>query len=340
LIKMSKRGLATSVASRVGLLPVLERVGSRPALAVLVYHRIMRPESHRYDRAVIEATPEQFDEQMAMLKKRHSVLTPDELLDVIANPAKLRRFCVGITFDDGYRDNYDHAFPILKSHGLSAMFFVSTHYVDSRRLSWWDQVAFIVRSSARSTLTLEYPQKLVVNVDHDHPEEAIRTVLRAYSRSENVDLARYLAGVEEACGLRVPDEADDRQFMSWEEACEMDRAGMSIASHTHSHTILGNMTAERQREECRESRDRLKERNLTADALAYPVGSRTTFSATTISCAKEEGYRFGFSNYGGVNRPDAMDPFDVKRMNMGLDVTAPQLRLRLALSRASRRAAW
>lgn len=337
---MSRRGFATSIASRVGLLPLLERLGSRPALAVLVYHRIMPLDGHRYDKAVIEATPEQFDEQMRMLKKRHSVLTPDELLDLIANPRKLRHFHVAVTFDDGYRDNYDHAFPILKSHGLAAMFFVPTHYVDTRRLSWWDQIAFVIRSSKRSRLTLRYPQPIEVEVDLDNPDEAIRTVLRAFTRTKDADLARYIAAVEEACELRLPDEADVRQFMSWDEAREMDRAGMSIGSHTHSHGILGSMTAQQQREECRESRDRLKERNLTADVLAYPVGSLTTFSATTMRCAKDEGYRVAFSNYGGVNRPDAMDPFDVKRMNMSTDETATQLRLRLALSRASRRAAW
>ena len=337
---MSRRGLATSVASRLGLLPLLERVGSRPALAVLVYHRVMALDGHRYDKAVIEATPEEFDAQMGMLKKRHSVLTPGELLDLIANPKKLRHFHVAVTFDDGYRDNYDYAFPILKSHGLSAMFFVPTHYVNSRRLSWWDQIAFVIRRSERSTLTLRYPQLTVVNVDRDNPDEAIRTVLRAFTRTKDADLVRYLAAVEEACGMRLPAEADERQFMSWDEAREMDRAGMAIGSHTHSHGILGNMTAEQQREECRKSRQQLEERNLTADVLAYPVGTRTTFSATTIRCVRDEGYRVAFSNYGGVNRSDAIDPFDVKRMNMSTDETATQLRFRLALSRVSRRAAW
>ncbi|AKU98438.1 Polysaccharide deacetylase [Labilithrix luteola] len=336
---MNRRGLATSVASRAGLLQLLERAGARPALAVLVYHRVLSPDGHRYDKAVIEATPEEFDEQMGMLKRRHSVVTADELTDVILNPTKLRHFRVAVTFDDGYRDNYDHAFPILKSHGLSATFFVSTHYMDSRRLSWWDQVAYVIRKSRRSTLKLEYPKRVAVEVDRDAPDLAIQTILRLYTRS-NADLSCFLAAVEEACELRVPDEAEDRQFMSWQEAQEMKDAGMSIGSHTHSHGILAAMTAEQQRAECRESREQLKARNLTSDVLAYPVGSVTTFSATTIRCAKDEGYRIAFSNYGGVNRPDAMNPFDVKRMNMNIDETARQLRFRLALSRVSRRAAW
>lgn len=336
---MNRRGLATSVASRVGLLPLLERVGSRPGLAVLVYHRVMAVDGHRYDKAVIEATPEEFDAQMGMLKKRHAVLGPDELVDVIVNPRRLRHFRVAVTFDDGYRDNYDHAFPILKSHGLAAFFFVPTHYMDSRRLSWWDQVAYVIRRSGKPTLTIDYPQRVVVDVDPGNPDRAIQRVLRIYTRSD-ADLARFLAAVEEACEQRVPDEAEDRQFMSWAEAMEMSRAGMAIGSHTHSHSILAPLTAEEQRAEFRQSRAQLEARNLAADVLAYPVGSPTTFSATTVTCAKEEGYRVAFSNYGGVNLPDTMNPFDVRRLNMSVDETARQLRLRLALSRVARRAAW
>ncbi|MBX3259246.1 MAG: polysaccharide deacetylase family protein [Labilithrix sp.] len=320
---------------------MLERVGSRPALAVLLYHRILKPEGHRYDAGVIEATPEQFDAQMAMLKKRHSVLDPDELTDVVTNPRKLRHLRVAITFDDAYRDNYDHAFPILASHGLRATFFAPTRYLGTRRIPWWDQIAWAVRNARKSELRLTYPAELVARVDERDPEPAIRAVIRAYTRGgPEVDLARYLAAVEEACELRLPDEVDDRQFMSWEEAREMERAGMAIGSHTHSHGILANMSAADQKRECEESRSRLKEGSLSAETLAYPVGNRRTFSPTTVRCAREAGYRCAFSNYGGINVPDRMDPFDVRRIGMSLDVDVPELRMKLVLSGLAGRELW
>lgn len=337
---MNKRDLAASVASRTRIVSVLERLRSRPALAVLVYHRILRPEDHPYDRDVIEASPEQFDDQMRMLRKRYDVATPDELPGLVANPRQLRHFRVGITFDDGYRDNYTNAFPILKSHGLKAIFFLPTHFVGTMRLPWWDRIANLVRTSKRSTITLEYPKRVSVVVDRADPEPAIRTVIRAYTRSTGVELEKFLAEVERACDGPLPAEGTERQFLSFEEAAEMQAAGMGIGSHSHSHTVLGNMLPEDQRDECLRSREVLEASGLRADTFAYPVGQPTSFSKTTMGCVKEAGYRVAFSNYGGINLPDQLDPFDVRRLGMGMDEDVSRLRLRLALSQLRGRAVW
>lgn len=337
---MSRRRLASSLASRLGLVPLLERFGSRPGLAVLVYHRILDPSDHAYDRGVIEATPDEFDAQMRMLRARVAVVDPEELPELVAQPSKIRRFRVAITFDDGYLDNYTIAFPILKSHGLRATFFLATGYVGSRHLSWWDRIAYVVRHSDRSELRLHYPRPLVVKVDRDAPDEAVRTVLREYKRAKGVDFDRFAAGLEEACGVPMPTEAAERQFLAWDEAVEMARAGMGIGSHTHTHSLLANLSAEEQSEECRRSRTLLGEHRLSADTIAYPVGGPGTFSATTKSCAKEAGYRCAFSNYGGLNVPGRVDPWDVRRIGMDREENADQLRLRLALTSMARRQPW
>lgn len=337
---MKKRALATAIASRTKLVSVLERVATRPGLAVLVYHRILPTEGHEYDTAVIEAAPEQFDEQMGMLRKRYSVATPEELGDIIEHPKHLRHFRVAVTFDDGYRDNYTNAFPILKSHGLSALFFLSTQYVGTHRLPWWDRIAFTIRNTPLSRITLEYPSRVVVDIDPSDIDAAIRTIIRAYSRTPDVALERFLEEVERACGRALPEEAEERQFLSFEEATEMTRAGMGIGSHTHSHTILGNLSPAEQLQECEQSRDILRGKRLFPSCIAYPVGKRTSFTTATKTCVRESGYRYAFSNYGGINLPESMDRFDVQRLGMNLDETTPDLRFRLAMSRLRGRAAW
>jgi peptidoglycan/xylan/chitin deacetylase (PgdA/CDA1 family) len=337
---MNRRLLATRVASTLRLTPLLERFASRPGLAVLVYHRIASPVGFAYDTAVIEATPDEFDDQMRMLRKHHDVAGPEELFHLVEHPHEVKSFRVGITFDDGYLDNYEVAFPILKSHGLSATFFLPTHYVGSRHLPWWDQVAFLVRRADRAELILDYPKHLVVKVDREDVDSAIVSVLRAYTRAESVELGPYLAAVEKACGASLPSEAEQRQFLTWDEAATMQRAGMAIGSHTHSHNILATLSAEEQAKECRDSRALLRDRSLAAESLAYPVGKPTSFSRDTMRCAKDAGYRCAFTNYGGVNLPGRIDPFDVKRIGMSFGEDTSQMRLRLALTAASRRQAW
>lgn len=328
---MSTTAIAARLASRLFITSLLERVRARPVLVVLVYHRIMRLADSKYDPNVIEATPEQFDDQMAVLRKRHAVASPEEMSELIANPSKIKHTRVGITFDDGYRDNYTNAFPILKSHGHRAMFFLPTNYVGEMRLTWWDQIAWAVRHADRSELMFRYPRTVTIKIDRKDPTITIRKVLHLLTKSTDVDRKRFMTAVEEACGVTLPTHADDRQFLSWEEAQEMERAGMAMGSHTHSHEILSSLSPADQKAECIRSRELLHANKLKGDCLAYPVGHPESYSDATIEAAKAAGYRVAFTNFGGINTPDKMHAFQVRRLGMDVGDTIPYFRWRLAL---------
>ena len=89
----------------------------KPVLLVLNYHRIGDPGLTEYDDGVFSATAEDLDAQVRFLKRRFHVVGLDETLELIARRA-FRRAAVILTFDDGYRDNYDLAYPILSPDGL------------------------------------------------------------------------------------------------------------------------------------------------------------------------------------------------------------------------------
>lgn len=337
---MSRIERTAQIASRLKLTSLVERVRGRPVLLVLVYHRIMRLEDSRYDPNVIEATPEQFDDQMAALRKSHVVIDPEEICDLVANPSKLRAPRVGITFDDGYRDNYSIAFPILKSHGFKAMFFLPTHYVGEKHLTWWDQIGWVIRNTKRAAITLAYPRPVTIMIDRDAPTMTIRKVLHLMTKDSRVDRKRFMAEIARAADLAMPEQAEERQFLSWDEAREMERAGMMIGSHTHSHEILASIPEAEQKEQCRRSRELLVEHGIKADCLAYPVGHRDSYSDATIRAAKEAGYRFAFTNHGGLNTRKNMDRFSVQRLGMDSSNSLSEFRLRLALTNVSGRALW
>jgi len=129
--------------SRVGLTRVL-----RPRITVLLYHRVTDDVRDNLSVGI-----EQFDRQMSLLRQHCEVLPLAAILAARAIPPS-RRPQVGVTFDDGYLDNYAHAAPILRRHGIPAAFFVSTGLIgsdgrfphDRRRgnpqipLMTWDQV--------------------------------------------------------------------------------------------------------------------------------------------------------------------------------------------------------
>ena len=63
-----------------------------------------------------------------------------------------------ITFDDGYRDNYTLAFPILRKHGVQAVFFLPTAFIGTGKLPWWDVIAYIIKHSVKKHIHIEYPE--------------------------------------------------------------------------------------------------------------------------------------------------------------------------------------
>jgi peptidoglycan/xylan/chitin deacetylase (PgdA/CDA1 family) len=94
-----------------------------PRITVLLYHRVTDAVRDNLTTGIA-----QFDRHMSWLRKHCRVLSLEQVLDTKVIP-RSRQPLVCVTFDDGYRDNHDHAVPILVRHQLPAAFFVATGIV-------------------------------------------------------------------------------------------------------------------------------------------------------------------------------------------------------------------
>lgn len=96
-------------------------------VTVLAYHRIA---VSRND--VNAVSPSVFDKQMAYLKDHYDVINMSDFMGILADRKCLRRAVV-VTFDDGYRDNFTNAVPVLRKHGIPACFFISTGFMGNEK---------------------------------------------------------------------------------------------------------------------------------------------------------------------------------------------------------------
>lgn len=114
-------------------------VRGKYVIPILMYHSI-NPHIQKEDRLAI--TPEMFRKQMRFLRDRHyNVITLGEAADIIRDKKKAPRRTVAITFDDGYKDNYTYAFPVLKEYNFPATMFIIVNEVGREqgdRVSWDD----------------------------------------------------------------------------------------------------------------------------------------------------------------------------------------------------------
>ena len=310
----SKKDILAKVAAWSGVTRALESLRGRPSLLILTYHRVGDSQQTAYDSATFSCTAEELDWQVRWLKQRHEVLTLPETLDVVHGRVKPKGTSVLLTFDDGYRDNYELAFPVLRAHGASATFFLATAFVGTTQLPWWDEIAYMVKRAQTPRLVLSYPRAEVFELGEGSRAAAVVAVLRMFKRAPEVETERFLNELATATGCERPDKDSERHFVSWDEAREMQAAGMCFGSHTHTHELLGRLPYERQLEELRLSRE-IMERELgrEVDTLAYPRGKPDTFTETTFAALKEARYSTAFSFYSGVNVPGRIAPLNVLR---------------------------
>jgi peptidoglycan/xylan/chitin deacetylase (PgdA/CDA1 family) len=321
----SKRQLAAMVAGRLGLLRAIRFARLSRGLMVLGYHRIGDASRCPLDEGLVTTTPGRLAEHLTVLKRWTRIASLDEVEERYASGRPFQEPLSLVTFDDAYRDNYELAFPALQRAGVSGVFFVPTGLIEQRYLPWWDRVAYAIKHSRVDSCTLEYPSGLRVDSIRSAPRAVLLDLLGRYKNDADLDKERYVASIEDAMGARAADAVSDELFATWRQLKEMVEGGMCVGSHTHTHRLLYFLSCEEQREELARSRSLLRERlGVDARSIAYPVGSRGYFNATTRRVMGELGYRLGFSFYGGWN-PSPADPYDIRRIQVDHTVSAEML---------------
>ena len=137
---MSKRKVIISIllVTVIPLFLLINYGRNKYVVPILMYHSV-NPQSDPLIKRLI-LTPQAFERQMRFLKEhKYNVLTLESVVRLIKDKKKIPPGTVAITFDDGYRDSYTYAFPILKKYDLPATMFIIVREVErpqGDRLSW------------------------------------------------------------------------------------------------------------------------------------------------------------------------------------------------------------
>jgi peptidoglycan/xylan/chitin deacetylase (PgdA/CDA1 family) len=145
---------------------------SRPRMSVLMYHSVSNGNEdsvHPYYQ--VNTAPHVFKEQMRFLKQSGYAVVPlAEVARGVQSRALSKRNCVAITFDDGYRDFLEFAFPILRQYGFPATVFLPTAYIGDtprifkgRQCLTWSEVGELHKAGvAFGSHTVTHPQLYAV----------------------------------------------------------------------------------------------------------------------------------------------------------------------------------
>jgi peptidoglycan/xylan/chitin deacetylase (PgdA/CDA1 family) len=291
----------------------------RRTLSILAYHRVydMGEEAlFPFDPELVSATVKDFRWQMLALRRHFTPLALSSVVALMRRGEALPPRAVAVTFDDGHRDNYTHAFPVLREAGVPATIFLSTGYVGGPGTFWFDEAAFRLRTMPAGVRRIA---SLDLDLELDGMPSRVAATDRVLAALKAVPDARRheaLAEIARASGIARVDDARSA-VLDWEQVREMHANGVEFGSHTVTHPILSNASDAAIREELQESRRAIEARlDAPAETLAYPVGGEAAFDSRVVESAKACGYALGMTYVPGVNAWPLPDAFGVRRLHV------------------------
>jgi peptidoglycan/xylan/chitin deacetylase (PgdA/CDA1 family) len=325
---MSKTEHLARLVELSGFGRVARRLGAWSGVLVFGYHRIGHANGSA-DAGLWDVSPPMFEQQVLFLKKEFDVIGPDDLERV----ARLGRGrYVLLTFDDGYRDNFDEALPILTRHGLPATFFVTTRFLDDRRMPWWDEIAWMVRSSTRSELPASAQIDRTLSLATEARRKTASALIELYKRLPRESTGAFMDSVAEATGSGRHHGDDEESWMTWDDVRKLRASGMHVGGHTVNHPLLAGLSPDEQEEEIVGCKKRVEvELGEPMRYFAYPYGGRDSFDDHTTRCLAGHGVELAFSFYSGYQRFDEWNPYDVRRRGLGPTVSMNRFALMLTL---------
>jgi peptidoglycan/xylan/chitin deacetylase (PgdA/CDA1 family) len=273
-------------------------LGTRSLPVVVTYHRVVERFSARVDHIPsMFVSRAMLERHLDWLGRHYHIVTLDELGQRLES-GRTRRPLAAVTFDDGYRDVYENAFPLLQRKGIPAAVFVVTDLVGTSRIQLHDRLYLLLAAAcfngdaACSRLPgmladLGVPLRRVPRVVGELVQ-VLGLLLAALPQAQVEQLIECL----EAELVRPAPEPNAFRPLSWEMLIRMQRNDVTIGSHTRSHALLTNERPERLRSEIAGSRALLESRLGTpVRHFAYPDGR---FNAAVVA-AVHDAYRYAYT---------------------------------------------
>lgn len=261
----------------------------------LLYHRVR---TYEQDVQLLCVTPEHFAEQMDWLKANYKIVRFDEDWNRIEEDA------VCITFDDGYRDNFLTAVPILKQRQIPATVFVATGNMNSGRELWWDELErnLLMDKDYRAAFQLS-DEMFGCRWTAETPEQredlyyTLHWLMRCVEVGRRDDWIRQL----QKWNGYTENGREENHCVQLADIKNTNTSIIQIGAHTVNHPVLSRLAPDEQKREIERSRQCLENALIQPIVtFSYPFGGRDDYNEETIAICKELGFSKVAANIPGI----------------------------------------
>lgn len=311
--------------SELGLPRLLHRTLLQDQVSIVVYHAVTRTPLKVHNWCFVDESS--FRSQMRYLKKHFEVISLSEGVEQMRN-GRIRRPTVVITFDDGFQNNYDVAFPILHEAGLPATIFLTTALVNTDDTVWFCRLNRALAKTSKPSLEWD-GRRLDLSGPGAKAETAatIQATLKAFHHYQLlVELRRIILELGDApdCPIEV---GSPFRMLDHEAIAEMAASGLvEFGAHTQTHAILSHLSPEERHEEIVRAVTAVHElTGRPCELFAYPNGRAEDYDVDTIGTLEACGVRAAVTTIEGPN--DAMTPvMELRRYGIGAHLSMANFR--------------
>lgn len=319
----------------------------RGRVVILTYHRVVSDHMVRDEHIQpgMYVRGQSFEAHITYLRKRFTIISLDELLDLWQTNRlnSHQSYCV-ITFDDGWRDNYQFAFPILVKHRIPATIFLATDFIGTARWFWPDHMMLLLEKAREYTsgvadreavstvlaetigVTLSAAEGIFRRIESGDPIDPDAII----ELCKGVDVDRIHQIIDRLSRALRMDLPTHRVLLNWDEVREMAGKGVTFGSHSGSHRIMTQIPLSEVKTELINSRKTMLEQGIKpVPVFCYPNGN---FDRDIQGLVRESGYLAAVGCEFGLERDRPSDLFALKRISLHEDSSASVPILAFALS--------
>jgi peptidoglycan/xylan/chitin deacetylase (PgdA/CDA1 family) len=297
-----KVALASAIAGACRLEEHAVKAGQQRRPVILGYHRVVEDfeSAAQTDIPSMLISRQMFERHIEWLGKRFRFVSLDEIGAHIESGKPFSDPVVAITFDDGYSDVYENAFPLLSRKGIPAAVFVVTDLISRPLWQTHDKLYYLVEKAFH---TWDEPRRRLFQLmtELQLPTDQIfrnRTAMTSSMTAVSAllpvlpqaDVIRLMDSLETYVGLQTDDVP---LSLTWPMIHEMRRGGITIGSHTRSHVSLPTESPAAIQEQLEGSKGVLEQRlRERIDHFAYPGGQ---FTPQIVEALHHAGYRYAYT---------------------------------------------
>jgi peptidoglycan/xylan/chitin deacetylase (PgdA/CDA1 family) len=284
---------------------------------ILCYHRVL-PQLKWGDPFLLQTTLNNFEQHIQYLASTYTIISLQKFIHHVQSGCFPERRQVLITFDDGYRDNYLYAYPILKQWHVPATVFLSPQYIEAQALFFWERVQYLLQRISSNHLVWKVPECDMSFEFLETQAQRRAALLHIHKKLRMLPprkIFEVLGYMEKHAGFNHPVEVEPEDLpLTWEYIREMAETMISFGAHTHTHPVLSTLPHSEAEQEILRSKQVLENHlQQEINLFAYPYGETTDFTEATKSILKRHNFLCACSTIPGTNDLTC-DLFDIKRV--------------------------